>query len=791
MEFACGYIYLPPGRSATLHNVKRSALLPPTHKLRHKSSPPPVPQLIRSQTLAPPSTSTFEPLALPQSIAEQELAYRDPHKRGSDMPSYHNMFPDLHHTQSRSSRDPETPVVVSLRPTELTPMQPVKSPGAMRRALLPPPMRHQIRSSSPTPQPIRTDCSTSNPEVIHFYDLPQVTGSDVLTFEPDYSYIIPEGSGVSLKLPETPANKNSSKSPAIIRPATPPPPPPLPTRPPFMKRVPLYLEILPLSTTASTMLSTAQSTTPVTTAAATVTAALSTQPLPGNPNVILVSVGQLVTEEIAAQCVAGEPASCSQCGSVTEAVYDNVVSSSSCYYCAVWEDISHPTPRPPGPMDCEERLFLLPSDPQAGSLAADPLVVFCVDVSGSMSITTEVIDSGQTVYLSRLQVLQQCLLSSLSFLCDSTPNSRVALITFNNQVTVHGVGEAATRSLQEAELIDIDFLSDVGRSFPTPPPVTKSRERLQREILRFVEGGATALGPAATVAIAMASRQPGSKVLVCTDGLANTALGNLEQQDGETLICASIFYQDLAEQAVRAGVTVSVLGIEGTECRLAELGRLADRTGGMVSSVSESDLESQLQKALQRQTVATHSSALLYLPTALCFQGEKEEGSKTLREVGNVSMETELTCCFRLKGEKEREALLSCGSVSVQLQLRYRVTDGRKLLRVITVERGVTDDSSMVLSSLSLSLLQVHCAQKSAALVVRGRYSQAQKETDEQRQLMERVLEHRRSQEEKETYCRWKKEMSPIYEHNFQAIPDGGATLLYGLKNAHRKSSLP
>lgn len=32
-------------------------------------------------------------------------------------------------------------------------------------------------------------------------------------------------------------------------------------------------------------------------------------------------------------------------------------------------------------------------------------------------------------------------------------------------------------------------------------------------------------------------------------------------------------------------VTVSVLSIEGTDCRLDELGRLADRTGGKVRSV--------------------------------------------------------------------------------------------------------------------------------------------------------------------------------------------------------------
>lgn len=113
------------------------------------------------------------------------------------------------------------------------------------------------------------------------------------------------------------------------------------------------------------------------------------------------------------------------------------------------------------------------------------------------------------------------------------------------------------------------------------------------------------------------------KVIICTDGKANTDLGNLEVEDNDarTLLSSTIFYQDLGEYAANQGcvhapssmqrafnycparvavvglcsvikfflrcplfisVTVSVLSIEGTDCRLDELGRLADRTGGKV-----------------------------------------------------------------------------------------------------------------------------------------------------------------------------------------------------------------
>ena len=102
---------------------------------------------------------------------------------------------------------------------------------------------------------------------------------------------------------------------------------------------------------------------------------------------------------------------------------------------------------------------------------------------------------------------------------------------------------------------------------------------------RLSESGTTALGPAALLGIAMASRQPGSKVcldntqvffvdlsiqflyisellfllilkvIICTDGKANTDLGNLEVEDNDsrTLLSSTIFYQDLGEYAANEG----------------------------------------------------------------------------------------------------------------------------------------------------------------------------------------------------------------------------------------------
>lgn len=100
-------------------------------------------------------------------------------------------------------------------------------------------------------------------------------------------------------------------------------------------------------------------------------------------------------------------------------------------------------------------------------------------------------------------------------------------------------------------------------------------------------------------------------------------------------------------------VTVSVLSIEGTDCRLDELGRLADRTRGKVSSyvklccydlfqqsswyfycayhssdlvvclllkvviASPNELHPEFEQIIENRTIATHCTLTLLLPKSL------------------------------------------------------------------------------------------------------------------------------------------------------------------------------
>ncbi|XP_034426464.1 circularly permutated Ras protein 1-like isoform X3 [Hippoglossus hippoglossus] len=755
MEFACGFVYVPPvtqmdGQRSNSNVIKRSALLPPSNHIRPRMPPPPPPPPTNSAEAKLPKFPTttskiFEQLekSILKKVVKPSVFYENE--------EFHN----------------KTEAALSVN----TAGQQTASPR--RTALLPPHMKPADNSQSPP------DSQPLNSTQSFVYDLPNKEPDlNTQPWDPDYSYSTPEGTGGEVKLPD---DTSTVKGPT--------PAPALPPRPSFMKSMPEYLVLIPSSSSAASSSQKSASTSSLSHS----DGSADKEPLPGNPNVVLVSLGKLLSEE-RVQPIVGEPTSCSQCGSVLDSCYYNVVNK--CHFCGTCESTSPPSIAP-----CIN--FLLNPD-EKPLCAADALLLFCIDTSGSMSITSQVSVGEQLVHRSRLQFVQEAVIQCVQRLSEQRPDVRVGLITFNHQVMMHGHENVKSHFLSGDELTDSHYLKEAAASFPSPPPLSQTKDFLQKQVMGLSESGTTALGPAALLAIAMASRQPGSNVIVCTDGKANTELGNLEVEDNDahSLLSSTIFYQELGEYAAKQGVTVSVLSIEGTDCRLDELGRLADRTGGKVVISSPNRLHPEFEQIIDNRTTATHCTVTLLLPKSLRMRGEKESGHKVIREVGNVAPDTEITFQFGVNElDTEASAPAPGSRVSIQLLIRYRQRNGEKMLRVITANRDVTDDSSAALSSLSLAIIQLNSSQASAALAVRGRILDARREGELQRKLIERAIEYNQSAQDQQTYQEWVKTMEPIYNniHNFtrrqsvisdsqQSLTDAGAALLYTMKHSNRKS---
>ncbi|KAK2862829.1 hypothetical protein Q5P01_002362 [Channa striata] len=423
----------------------------------------------------------------------------------------------------------------------------------------------------------------------------------------------------------------------------------------------------------------------------------------------------------------------------------------------------------------------------------DTLVVFCVDISGSMSVTTEVIsNSRSTTHISRLEGIQDALQKTLSTMLQQSPRRRVALVTFNDEVVVYGDGTGTPLTLRDYALVDYDHIWKQGSSYSIPHCIAETYQQLIQRVKELRDHGATCLGPAALASVAMASRYPGSKVILCTDGRANIGLGEMEETPSlPSSPLTPYFYRQLALQAVESGVIISVMTFEGTDCRLADIGRLADTTGGRVNIVNIGNVATEIQSASMDNVLATNVMATLLASDGVYFPYEDENNHKLVREIGNVTKGLEITFQFSVKPEFT-EVFLQKEMLPFQLQLRFKTRDQQRVTRIITEQRPVTTCSHVSAGGLNMDVIGVHCAQLCASLTMEGRVQEAQSQLKAQQNLLKQISEHRPIQNDESIYGNWMETMTTICDDitpESQMLSDEAAKVVYQMKKASSVSN--
>ncbi|KAJ8311067.1 hypothetical protein KUTeg_011382, partial [Tegillarca granosa] len=273
----------------------------------------------------------------------------------------------------------------------------------------------------------------------------------------------------------------------------------------------------------------------------------------------------------------------------------------------------------------------------------DTLVIFCIDISGSMCVTTPYLpgEDKDVTYVSRLQAAQAAIDQQLEDMSRKHPNRRVALVTFNSQ---------------------------------------------DRKCIPLEEGTVTALGPALTVAVSIASQRPRSKVIICTDGRANSGLGKLDElntdEDEEN---ARKFYKDVGTHALKKGVAISV------------------------NMVDPQTLPKEFSNILAEPVIATNVTVTLVLPNKLI--------------VVVVVVEAHVIKPISAFEVKLGSSDTSSEQLPFQLQVHYKALNGAKILRVFTEKRPVTRDRKLAERRINLDILGKHTANVTAQLAMDGKYT--------------------------------------------------------------------
>ncbi|XP_071492919.1 circularly permutated Ras protein 1-like [Diadema antillarum] len=394
-------------------------------------------------------------------------------------------------------------------------------------------------------------------------------------------------------------------------------------------------------------------------------------------------------------------------------------------------------------------------------------------------------------YVSRLQSMQTAIQQQVAKLVEESSMKRVGLVAFNNNVTVVGDGSLDPVPLEGAGLTDKDSLISLGENFPLPGHIVEVHRCLTEKIYGLTESGQTALGPALLIAISMAAQKPGSKVIMCTDGMANVGLGSLHDiSEDAAYEAAATFYDEVGDFAQNAGVCVSVLTLEGEDCRAIELGSVADKTRGQVSIVHPNDLNQQFAEILNDPVLATNVSAKMVLHRGLFLRDSDKEdnpSSQATHLVGLVTEDSETTFEFGVRKkevlydnfggttvtqrEEEEPVYESVNQTMIdglerlpfQVQIRYTGRDGLDYLRILTMDRPVTKDRKFAEQNANVGVIGVHAAQSAAKLAVEGDYTKAKINAIVTQKLVERCTQPEEGEQQEGVYQTFLANMAPIH----------------------------
>merc|ERR1712196_624264 len=226
------------------------------------------------------------------------------------------------------------------------------------------------------------------------------------------------------------------------------------------------------------------------------------------------------------------------------------------------------------------------------------MVIFCIDISASMSTSLK-LEGGSS--MTRLQCVQAAVAQQLEVLQRQQPDCVVVIVTFGAEVCVYT--DAGNRSLiaRRAHENEGDLLAK-GQELASQcsEHVVEVAERLNTTVGSLRPSGNTALGPALAVSVGLASERPGSKIVLCTDGMANNGVGAIRNKTQ-----AVEFYGDIGRRSAEEGTCISVITMEGEDCSMENLGTCADLTGGQVEMVDLQALSSKVGAMLANATLGT------------------------------------------------------------------------------------------------------------------------------------------------------------------------------------------
>lgn len=206
------------------------------------------------------------------------------------------------------------------------------------------------------------------------------------------------------------------------------------------------------------------------------------------------------------------------------------------------------------------------------------------------------------------------------------------------------------------------------------------------------------------------------------------------------------FFKKIADFAREKSTSISVIGIEGEDCSIEQLGIVADSTGGTVNIVNPLELQRKMRAILDLEKIARNVRTSVLIHPLLKFKlldssFRKTSDNLVTIDVGNANEESEVSVEFCQKDAKYKgdENL----KLPFQAQIHYTKLDGTKCLRVITKEQMITTDRDKAEKNCSVSVLGSHAVRECAKLAKKGEYRTAKLMLYTTQKLADRVCKQK------------------------------------------------
>ena len=344
-------------------------------------------------------------------------------------------------------------------------------------------------------------------------------------------------------------------------------------------------------------------------------------------------------------------------------------------------------------------------------------------------------NKNNTNYVSRLDLVKLSIENNIKSLLEHSPNVKVGIVSFGSDIEVKGDCLSNVMKINEKDMENEKRIISIGEENTNliKNSIKQSSQSIIKSLREIEEEGSTALGPAVLLSLSLLKNaKNGSRIFLCTDGMSNLGIGSLEENKEK----AAEFYTKIGNMAKEKGIMISLITFEDSESEIYILKNMVELSGGEIIRVNPSQILEGFNDLLENNVIASDVEVKLHLNKCMTFRDEEKinminDESTYYKKIGNAAKETETYHELKFKSSIKLAEYKDINfdelyNLIFQVELKYKKTDGKRYIRVITQNLEVSDNKDTVNKQAKMNIISTLQSRKSAKLAGQGNLMQAQ-----------------------------------------------------------------